>query len=291
MGPWSAAGDASTQRVLNESLKLADVVCAPLFPPRHGYLECSRPIDEIADGPSRGSLKITNRPGSQCILKCPTGYRLEGKFSKICGTTGEWIGDENGTCIRYPQPKLICPTSVNVELHPSDTENTTVRLRHPETDVSWERDVVVEPAWAKKDAFQLPLGSQNVSYSARHPVSKLHTDCTFTINVLPGSPPRVDFCPDTQVYTIEGRHQSVKATWEEPVFSDNVGVVTITKSNSPGTDFGAGSHLITYEAHDDAEWKSRCVFKIVVNVNPQQQQTGGQSTHLQLPILYNRFYF
>ncbi|XP_050095151.1 uncharacterized protein LOC126577518 isoform X2 [Anopheles aquasalis] len=280
--------------VLNESLKLADVVCAPLFPPRHGYLECSRPIDEIADGPSRGSLKITNRPGSQCILKCPTGYRLEGRFSKICGTTGEWIGDENGTCIRYPQPKLICPTSVNVELHPSDTENTTVRLRHPETDVSWERDVVVEPAWAKKDAFQLPLGSQNVSYSARHPVSKLHTDCTFTINVLPGSPPRVDFCPDTQVYTIEGRHQSVKATWEEPVFSDNVGVVTITKSNSPGTDFGAGSHLITYEAHDDAEWKSRCVFKIVVNVNPQQQQqqqNGGQSSHLQLPILYNRFYF
>ncbi|XP_035785634.1 uncharacterized protein LOC118463267 isoform X2 [Anopheles albimanus] len=277
--------------VVNESLKLADVICAPLFPPRHGYLECSRPIDKIADGPSRGSLKITDRPGSQCILKCSTGYRLEGKFSKICGSTGEWIGDENGTCIRYPQPKLICPTSVNVELHPSDTENTTVRLRHPETDVSWERDVVVEPAWAKKDAFQLPLGSQNVSYSARHPVSKLHTDCTFTINVLPGSPPRVDFCPDTQVYTIEGRHQSVKATWEEPVFSDNVGVVTITKSNSPGTDFGAGSHLITYEAHDDAEWKSRCVFKIVVNVNPQQQQSGGQSNHLQLPILYNRFYF
>ncbi|XP_058065891.1 fibrillin-1 [Anopheles bellator] len=276
--------------VLNDSLKLADVACAPLFPPRHGYLECSRPIDEIADGPSRGSLKITNRPGSQCLLKCPTGYRLEGKFSKICGTTGEWIGDENGTCIRYPHPKLTCPTSVNVELHPNDTETTTVRLRRPETDVSWDRDVLVEPSWAKNDPFLLPLGPLNVTYSARHPVSKLRTDCTFTINVLPGSPPRVDFCPDTQLYTIEGRHQSVKATWEEPVFSDNVGVVTITKSNSPGTDFGAGSHLITYEAHDDAEWKSRCVFKIVVNVSPQQQN-GGQSSHLQLPILYNRFYF
>uniref|UniRef100_A0A182J2V4 Sushi domain-containing protein n=1 Tax=Anopheles atroparvus TaxID=41427 RepID=A0A182J2V4_ANOAO len=287
--------------VLNESLKLADVACPPLFPPRHGYLECSRPIDEIADGPSGGSLKITNRPGSQCILKCPTGYRPEGKFSKICGTTGEWIGDENGTCIRYPQPKLSCPTSVNVELHQNETESTTVRMRRPETDVSWERDVQAEPSWVKKDSFPLPLGSLNVTLSARHPVSKLHTDCTFLINVLPGSPPRVDFCPDTQVYTIEGRHQSVKATWEEPVFSDNVGVVTITKSNSPGTDFGAGNHLITYEAHDEAEWKSKCVFKIVVNVNPQQQQqqqqlqqqqqqNGGQS-HFQLPILYNRFYF
>uniref|UniRef100_A0A182R132 Sushi domain-containing protein n=1 Tax=Anopheles farauti TaxID=69004 RepID=A0A182R132_9DIPT len=278
--------------VLNDSLKLADVACPPLFPPRHGYLECSRPIDEIADGPNGGSLKITNRPGSQCILKCPTGYRMEGKFSKICGTTGEWIGDENGTCIRYPQPKLICPSSVNVELHPNDTENTTVRLRRPETDVSWERDVQVDPYWVKKDSFSLPLGSLNVSYSAKHPVSKLHTECNFLINVLPGSPPRVDFCPDTQVYTIEGRHQSVKATWEEPVFSDNVGVVTITKSNSPGTDFGAGSHLITYEAHDDAEWKSKCVFKIVVKVNPeQQQQQPTAQSHFQLPILYNRFYF
>uniref|UniRef100_A0A182MC95 HYR domain-containing protein n=1 Tax=Anopheles culicifacies TaxID=139723 RepID=A0A182MC95_9DIPT len=277
--------------VLNDSLKLADIACPPLFPPRHGYLECSRPIDEIADGPSGGSLKITNRPGSQCILKCPTGYRLEGKFSKICGTTGEWIGDENGTCIRYPQPKLLCPTSVNVELHPNETETTTVRLRRPETDVSWERDVQVEPFWVKKDSFSLPLGSLNVSYSAKHPVSKLHTECNFLINVLPGSPPRVDFCPDTQVYTIEGRHQSVKATWEEPVFSDNVGVVTITKSNSPGTDFGAGSHLITYEAHDDAEWKSKCVFKIVVNVNPEQQQQPTAQSHFQLPILYNRFYF
>ncbi|XP_035914416.1 uncharacterized protein LOC118513121 isoform X2 [Anopheles stephensi] len=277
--------------VLNDSLRLADVACPPLFPPRHGYLECSRPIDEIADGPSGGSLKITNRPGSQCILKCPTGYRLEGKFSKICGTTGEWIGDENGTCIRYPQPKLLCPTSVNVELHPNETETTTVRLRRPETDVSWERDVQVEPYWVKKDSFTLPLGSLNVTYSAKHPVSKLHTDCSFFINVLPGSPPRVDFCPDTQVYTIERRHQSVKATWEEPVFSDNVGVVTITKSNSPGTDFGAGSHLITYEAHDDAEWKSKCVFKIVVNLSPEQQQQPTAQSHFQLPILYNRFYF
>ncbi|XP_058832942.1 uncharacterized protein LOC131690887 [Topomyia yanbarensis] len=272
--------------VLNDSLKLADVACPPLFPPMHGYLECSRPIDEISDGPNGGRLKIINRPGSQCFLKCPTGYRLEGKFSKICGTAGEWIGDESGSCIRYPQPRLTCPTSVNVELHPNETDATTVKLRRPKTDVSWDRDIVAEPYWAKKDVLQLPLGSINISYSAKHPVSKLTTSCTFAVNVIAGRPPTVDFCPDTQIYTIEGHHQSVKATWEEPIFSDNVGVVTITKSNSPGTDFGAGSHLITYEAHDEAEWSSKCVFKIVVNVSKQKD-----IQHFQLPILYNRFYF
>ncbi|XP_058461689.1 uncharacterized protein LOC131436789 [Malaya genurostris] len=272
--------------VLNDSLKLADVACPPLFPPRHGYLECSRPIDEISDGPNGGKLKIINRPGSQCILKCPTGYRLEGKFSKICGTSGEWIGDESGSCMRYPQPRLTCPISVNVELHPNETDGTTVKLRRPKTDVSWDRDIVAEPFWAKKDALQLPLGSINITYSAKHPVSKLTTSCTFAVNVIAGRPPTVDFCPDTQIYTIEGHHQSVKATWEEPIFSDNVGVVTITKSNSPGTDFGAGSHLITYEAHDEAEWSSKCVFKIVVNVSKR-----NDIQHFQLPILYNRFYF
>ncbi|XP_053687238.1 uncharacterized protein LOC128736775 [Sabethes cyaneus] len=272
--------------VLNDSLKLADVACPPLFPPRHGYLECSRPIDEISDGPNGGRLKIINRPGSQCILKCPTGYRLEGKYSKICGTTGEWIGDESGSCIRFPQPRLTCPTSVNVELHPNETDTTAVKLRRPKTDVSWERDIVAEPLWAKKDTLLLPLGSINISYTAKHPVSKLTTSCTFAVHVIAGRPPTVDFCPDTQIYTIEGRHESVKATWEEPIFSDNVGVVTITKSNSPGTDFGAGSHLITYEAHDGAEWSSKCVFKIVVNVSKRKDVQ-----HYQLPILYNRFYF
>ncbi|XP_055619958.1 uncharacterized protein LOC129764668 [Toxorhynchites rutilus septentrionalis] len=272
--------------VLNDSLRLADVACPPLFPPRHGYLECSRPIDEISDGPNGGRLKIINRPGSQCILKCPTGYRLEGKFSKICGTTGEWIGDESGSCIRYPQPKLTCPPSKRVELHPNDTDHTTVKLHRPKTDVSWERDIVAEPFWAKKDTLQLPLGAINISYTAKHPVSKLTASCTFTVNVMVGSPPVVEFCPDTQIYTIEGRHQSVKATWEEPIFSDNVSVITITKSNSPGTDFGAGSHLITYEAHDEAEWSSKCVFKIVVNVSKRKDVQ-----HFQLPILYNRFYF
>ncbi|XP_055531345.1 uncharacterized protein LOC129722123 isoform X2 [Wyeomyia smithii] len=272
--------------VLNDSVKLADVACPPLFPPRHGYLECSRPIDEISDGPNGGRLKIINRPGSQCILKCPTGYRLEGKYSKICGTTGKWIGDESGSCIRFPQPRLACPTSVNVELHPNDTDVTLVKLRRPKTDVSWERDIVAEPFWAKKDTLQLPLGSINISYTAKHPVSKLTTSCTFAVNVIVGRPPAVDFCPDTQIYTIEGRHESVKATWEEPIFSDNVGVVTITKSNSPGTDFGTGSHLITYEAHDEAEWSAKCVFKIVVNVSK-----GKDVQHFQLPILYNRFYF
>jgi hypothetical protein len=45
------------------------VACPPLFPPIHGYLECSRPLE---NSNTTGRTKVTNRPGSQCVLRCPT---------------------------------------------------------------------------------------------------------------------------------------------------------------------------------------------------------------------------
>lgn len=69
------------------------LACPPLFPPKHGYLECSRPLTNSVDGD-----RITNRPGSQCILRCPTGYRETGRFQKICDSDGTWIGEETGAC-------------------------------------------------------------------------------------------------------------------------------------------------------------------------------------------------
>lgn len=105
-------------------LSSINVACPPLFPPLHGYLECSRPI-ENSTVETTGRLKITNRPGSQCVLRCPTrlisfltplclskkimmlrmffpfikSYRASGIFVKTCGEDGEWHGDDDGICI------------------------------------------------------------------------------------------------------------------------------------------------------------------------------------------------
>lgn len=82
----------------------ADTSCPPLFPPKHGYLECSRPIaSDIIGADANGSggrRRITNRPGSQCVLRCPTGFRIDGKFSKQCSASGIWVGESDGICIR-----------------------------------------------------------------------------------------------------------------------------------------------------------------------------------------------
>lgn len=63
----------------------------------HGYLECTRPTENLVT--QQGRLRITNRPGSQCILKCPTGYKMIGNFTKTCNENGEWVGAEDGTCV------------------------------------------------------------------------------------------------------------------------------------------------------------------------------------------------
>lgn len=102
-----------------------DVACPPLFPPKHGYLECSRPLPEhrhaaaaagsaevpadAGDGDGGGSTSGAapaivvhhepNRPGSQCVLRCPTGFTEAGRFEKICDFNGRWIGEEGGSCI------------------------------------------------------------------------------------------------------------------------------------------------------------------------------------------------
>ena len=84
----------------------------------------------------------------------------------------------------YPTPKLICPENMIVELHPNETLETNVKIKRPKTDVNWERDVLTEPFWAKKDMLALKVGKTNITYIAKHPISKLTSSCNFSINVL-----------------------------------------------------------------------------------------------------------
>lgn len=70
-------------------------VCPPIFPPTHGYLECSRPIDAIK---TQGRIKITNLPGTECTLICPEKFKMFGQFKKTCGTDGRWLGEDDGYC-------------------------------------------------------------------------------------------------------------------------------------------------------------------------------------------------
>lgn len=46
-----------------------------------------------------------------------------------------------------------------------------------------------------------------------------------------GEPPVVDYCPPSQKHKIEKHHESIKVSWIEPKFSDNVKVTDVTQTN------------------------------------------------------------
>ncbi|XP_070501322.1 uncharacterized protein [Chironomus tepperi] len=268
------------ETTMENLLKASTVACPPLFPPVHGYLECTRPLD---NSNLTGRLIVTNRPGSQCVLRCPASYRTSGTYLRTCGEDGEWHGLDDGICIKYPTPKLICPSNQIVEL-PPHSDKVEVKLQKPKTDVNFKRDVTIKPLWIKNvDKIVLGLGELNITYTARHPITKLTVACTTTFFVVDGETPVVEYCPPSQKHKIEKHHESINVFWTEPKFSDNVKVTDVTQTNIPGSLFGLGSHQIIYEARDAAGYKTRCTFKIIVN--------APKYSGLKLPIKNNKFYY
>lgn len=55
-----------------------NIVCPPLFPPTHGYLECTRPTSTLVNltASEQQRVSITNRPGSRCDLRCPSRFAI-----------------------------------------------------------------------------------------------------------------------------------------------------------------------------------------------------------------------
>ena len=84
----------------------------------------------------------------------------------------------------YPTPKLICPSNQIAEL-PPQSDKVEVKLLKPKTDVNFKRDVTIKPLWIKNvEKAVLGLGVLNITYTARHPITKLTVACTTTLFVV-----------------------------------------------------------------------------------------------------------
>lgn len=86
----------------------------------------------------------------------------------------------------YPTPKLICSPNQIAELPPF-SDVAEVKVPRPKTDLNIKRDVTTKPIWmkgAKNERVALGKGEFNVTYTAKHPISKLTASCTTTIYVV-----------------------------------------------------------------------------------------------------------
>lgn len=157
--------------------------------------------------------------------------------------------------IEYPTPILECPPEMIAETSVHDTMGF-VKITKPKTDVNWDRDVTATPGAAKHLSMNLAVGTSNITFTARHPLSKLSVSCSFLVTVLgstlwtnnnftkmlvlllailvfqiDGEPPAVQFCPKNQHHTLNRYDDSVQIAWTEPYFTDNVNVTNVSKTN------------------------------------------------------------
>ncbi|CAK9810437.1 MATN2 [Anthophora quadrimaculata] len=236
---------------------LNDISCPPLNPDGRGYLMCSR---LTTPKPWRGRRRVANRPGTKCFLKCPHGYQLHGEYELTCRSDGSWDGPKHGECVRYSKPRLECPKDVVAELPPGRDE-AFVTFDQPATDLDWFRYVRSKPSWGTRLEANLTPGVHEITFFARHPVSKKQASCVLRIIVKGGEAPKVNECPND--IEVNGRNGTA-ITWIEPIFTDNVKVTRIRSNESPGRRFDVGGHRIEYEASDEAGWSSKCVFTVVL---------------------------
>lgn len=85
----------------------------------------------------------------------------------------------------YPTPKLICPANIIAELPPF-SEEVEVKVPRPKTDLNIKRDITIKPSWIKSERIVVRMGELNVTFTAKHPISKLTTSCTTTFYVVGG---------------------------------------------------------------------------------------------------------
>ena len=77
--------------------------------------------------------------------------------------------------------------------------------------------------------------------------------------------PQVASCPDSK--TVLSSTKTKRVFWSEPKFTDNKGVVSVSRSHASGQLFEWGDTVVTYIAKDAFNNVAECTFRIYVTRN------------------------
>jgi PKD repeat protein len=89
--------------------------------------------------------------------------------------------------------------------------------------------------------------------------------CSFTITVEDREPPKV-VCPAAPTpITVPGCEGGARVVWNDPIFTDNCPMVTISGTHLSEDFFGCGTTTVTYTATDMSGLTTSCSFPVTVN--------------------------
>ncbi|KYM93760.1 Fibrillin-3 [Cyphomyrmex costatus] len=255
--------------------------CRAMEPPIHGEIRC----------PGHPSGASVYPQGAKCHVRCRRGFRLEGAHTRHCVSDGRWNGKEP-ICLREvatdplynpntPRPFVSCPQDMDVEL-PARQNTIRVTFPQPKSNMDWWRFlrnfradkiqniksfylyVHASPPWAKQLQADLPAGTTVVTFTAWSPVSNYTSTCRIVIRVRDTENPKVTMCPVSFEVRLSPGERSRLIFWQEPTFTDNVGVEHVYKTRGPGHVMYPGIHNVRYVASDAAGNRAECHFSIHV---------------------------
>lgn len=195
----------------------------------------------------------------------------------------QWNGKEP-TCIqasivtdsRYhsdmPRPFVRCPRDMDVEL-PARQNTIRVSFPQPKSNMNWWRYVDASPSWAKQLQADLPAGTTVVTFTAWSPVSNYTSTCRIVIRVRDTENPKVSTCPTSFEVRLSPGERNRLIFWQEPTFTDNVGVERVYKTREPGQLMYPGIHNVRYIASDAAGNRAECHFSIHVRESEHRRDS------------------
>ncbi|XP_048248139.1 uncharacterized protein LOC124151774 isoform X1 [Haliotis rufescens] len=93
-------------------------------------------------------------------------------------------------------------------------------------------------------------------------------------------PPEVEYCPE-DILVVNSDNRLSVVEWEEPVFTDDVGVVNIEQTHRSGQTFAYGEYIVSYVAYDAENNSAECEFDIIVKpfdcIEPPAPLNGGKA--------------
>eukprot|EP00058_Branchiostoma_floridae_P023925 XP_002609415.1 hypothetical protein BRAFLDRAFT_124626 [Branchiostoma floridae] len=162
----------------------------------------------------------------------------------------------SSTTKNSPIPRVLCPKDVFVTLG-RGYDTADVDLPTPWSNY---RNITVSDGYQIGDnAF--PAGKTEVTFSVVSPEGE-RDSCATKIYVDDQERPRVYGCPSS--FSTEIATTYARVEWEEPIFTDNVGVVNVWQSEETNQTFTWGTFRVTYIATDAVGNSAECTFTVEV---------------------------
>jgi hypothetical protein len=109
------------------------------------------------------------------------------------------------------------------------------------------------------------IGETEVIYTAKDEANNTSV-CSFTVKVIDTAPPVFNNCP-LVINLITEADCKGTASWTAPTASDNCGLLSITSTHNPGSEFSVGVTTVTYTATDIYGNTSTCHFDVMLSDN------------------------